>query len=391
MPSSIPREIKILSIGFLLIFFGFGGVERYVTQFFSDRGMIDAGFNSLILIYVFFTLSDPYSAVFVSRLGAKKCMVLGSIFYIAYILSLLSNSPATIYLASVLLGIGASLLWTGQSTYLVRASKSESYGKNSGFYSTLQSLGLGIGILTLGFLTSRVSFEKAFLLFSIFPLAGLIVLSRLRGFRAEKNQNHFRLMKKSLSSKTALKLSALWFAVNFGNGLTLGALPLQIKNLLGAPFIGILSSMFFIAPVLFSFFFGKLSDSAGRKNVIALALALLLASFASLYFQTATTLVAGIALYSLNSAIIRPASYALIGDISTRKNLAFIAALFWTAQNIGTVAALALSRLLNLDILHIYSISIIVVIMCSYLVLSTLAGLRTGEIRARISREISGR
>lgn len=387
MTKKIPAQIIILSTAFLLIFFGFGGVERYVTPFFSDRGLEGVGFNSLILLYAFFTLAEPAAAALVSRHGAKRCMVSGSLTYTIYILSLMAGSPAAIYLASVLLGFGGALLWTGQSTYLVQASKRESYGKNSGLFSTLQSLGLGAGILALGIVTAKISFEKSFLVFSVFPLMGFFALSLLREMPGGKAKERFTLMKKSLSSKTALKLSSLWLAVYFGNGLTIGALPIQIKEILGMPYVGLLSSSFFIAPVLFSYLFGNLSDRFGRRITVISSLSMLLASFVLFLFQTKAALIGGVALYALGLAAIRPSIPALTGDVSTKKNLPFLAALFWIAQGIGTVAALALSRVLLPGFAKIYLASALVAAV-SLLTLATLFREDTGKIRMMISKEI---
>ena len=116
MKFSISKEVKLLSLSFLLIFLGFNGVQQYITTFFSDIGAIDLGFQSLILIYLFFILFYPLSALFVSKYGAKRCMIISSVFYSIFILSLLSKSTVLIYFSSSLLGIAASLLWTGQNS-----------------------------------------------------------------------------------------------------------------------------------------------------------------------------------------------------------------------------------------------------------------------------------
>lgn len=133
MKFSLNQEIKLLSLGFLLIFFGYIGVQQYITTFFSDIGLVNLGFQSLIIIYLSFTLFCPISSIFISKYGAKKCMILSSLCYSLFIISLLSKSYLLIYLGSLIIGITASLLWTGQNSYLVRASDKKSYGKNSGF------------------------------------------------------------------------------------------------------------------------------------------------------------------------------------------------------------------------------------------------------------------
>jgi len=387
MVPAISDQVKILSACFLFIFFGFGAVQTYMMPFFSDYGLIDVGFRSLILIYLFFMISDPLSAIFISKYGAKKCMIFGTIFYFLFLISLLSKSFAAIYIASALLGIGASFLWTGQNTYLIRASSKKYYGESAGFFNMVYMAGGGAGVLVLSFMLSISSYESSFLLFSIFPIIGLLLLFRLADIRTQKKQDHIRLIKKSLSSRTALKLSILWFVISFCSGLTRGIIPLQINTILGISFVGILFSLFSIAPIFLSFFFGKLSDKVGRNKIIAAAYILQLAALLLLYFQNKIMLVLGIILFALSSAIMRPVTYALVGDVSTGKNLEYLAALFWTIENAGIVLALIFSQLLvsRIDIIYLISISSVVV---SSFFLLPLFRMNAGKIRDRISKEM---
>jgi len=385
---SINRNIKLLSLGFLLIFLGFNGVQQYVTLYFSDLGLAEVGFQSLILIYLFFTLFDPLSAVFVSKHGAKRGMIVASVFYSAFILALLSGSTILIYLGSSLLGIAASLLWTGQNSYLIRASDKRSYGASSGLFNSFQSLGSTIGVFILGFLISIYLFKIPFLVFAVFPLLGAILLFGLKDFRAEQKVNHFRLIRKSITSKTALRLSSVWFAVNFVFGLVIGIIPLQIKGVLGLYYVGILSSLFYILPILLSYFFGKLSDEKGRKKMIVISYLLLTAGLISLSLSSqALFLVLGILLLALNWAIIKPITMALVGDVATKTNLEFLTALFWMVQNIGVVSALILSQVFELEVTTLYLVSAFVVIL-SFVILLPLIRMDTERLRDKISKEV---
>ena len=388
MKPSLPKEIKILSLAFLLIFLGFNGVQQFVTTFFSESKIIDVGFDSLILIYLFFVLSNPLAAVFVSKYGAKKSMILASIFYSVFIFSLISKSVALIYFASILLGTAASFLWTGQNSYLIRASDEKTRGASSGFFNSFQSLGSVLGILILSFLIAKFSFNLSFLFFAIFPLIGFLLLSKLIDLRGEQNVNRFKLIKKSITSITALQFSIIWFSWSFIFGLIIGIIPVEIKNNLGMAYVGILSSLFYIIPILFSYIFGKFSDIKGRKPMIILSYIVCLLGLIALYFSNgAVLLVMGIILIAMNYAIIRPISLALVGDVATKDNLEFLAALFWMAQNVGIISALLLSRMFKTDVQIIYAISIFV-IGISILILFPLLRLKIEKIKEKISQEM---
>jgi len=388
MVISVNQPIKILSLSFLFIFLGFSGVERYLTAFFSEAGMTEVGFYSLILIYLFFLLFDPLSAVFVSKYGAKKCMILASIFYSLFILSLLSENVILIYFASALLGIAASFLWTGQNSYLIRVSDEKSYGAASGFFNSLKSLGAASGVLFLGFLITIFYFQLPFLIFSVFPLIGLILLLHLKDVRVEAKINRFQLLRKSITSKTALRLSALWFSLYFIFGLTIGIIPIQIKDILGIFYVGILSSLFFILAIILAYPLGKLSDIIGRKQMIIFSYILLILGLFSLYLSKSVfPLMVGILLLALIWTILRTVTIALVGDVATKNNLEFLTALFWMVQNIGVVSALFLSQIFKTEIQILYLISIFIVAIF-LIILLPLFRLKIEEIREKISQEV---
>lgn len=383
----ITKPIKILSFGFLLIFLGFNGVQSYVTAYFAESEMVEVGFRSLILIYLFFILFNPASAIFVSRYGAKKCIMIASIFYSLFIISLLSKSVILIYTFSSLLGIAAAFLWTGQGSYLIRASDEKSYGANAGFFNSLQSLGSAVGVLFFGFLVSAVFFGSSFLIFSSLPIIGFLLLFRLENIKiGEENLDRFKLVRKSLASKTALKLSCLYFSFMFVFGLVIGIVPIEIKNIVGVSHIGILSSLFYIMPIVFSFIFGKLSDIKGRKFMIILSYLLCSAGLIILYLSDEViSLILAILLLSMNYSIIRPVTMALIGDVSTKNNLEFLTALFSLASNVAVVSALIISSLFLTKMVYLISLSIIGI---SFVILLPLLKLEAKALKEIMSREI---
>ncbi len=383
----VSNEVKILSLAFLFIFLGFNGVQSYVTTYFSEGNLAEVGFRSLILIYLFFILFDPLSAVFVSKYGAKRCMVLASLFYSIFIVSLLSKSVPFIYISSSLLGIAASFLWTGQNSYLIRASEKESYGANAGFFSSFQSFGSAAGVLFLGFLVASFYFKLPFLIFSILPLFGFLLLFKLQDIKAEQKLDHFKLIKRCITSKTVWRLSTIGFSFMFVYGLIIGVVPIEIKNTIGVSSIGILSSLFYIMPILFAYLFGKFSDIKGRKIMIIYGYVLCIIGLISLYFaQGPILLIFGIVLLALNYAIIRPATMALVGDVATKSNLEFLTALFWMVQNIGVVSALIISSLLFTKTIYLISI---LAIGLSLFILLPLLRLKIDEIREKISQEVN--
>ncbi len=382
----INREIKLLSLSFLLIFFGYNATQQYLTTYFSTLGLEDLGFRLLILIFLSFLLSGPISAIVVSKYAAKKTMMIASLFYFLFIVSLTSGEVLLIYFASFLVGFAASLLWTGQNSYLVKASDEKTYGQNSGFFNSALTLGSASGILLLGFFINTFSFKSSFLIYSLLPLIGLILLVQLKDLPTEQKTNQLKLVKKFIKSMTALKLSAFYFSFSFIFGLVLGLIPIEIKNTLSIAYVSLLTFIFWIMPIVFSYISGKISDVKGRKIMIVAAYIFGILGLTSLYFsQYSILLVIAIVLLALSYAIFRPMSFALVGDVSVERDLVPLTALFWMAQNVGILSALLISSEIQTRVIYLISIA---VIFASLFVLLPLLKLDLKEIKIKLSQEI---
>jgi len=386
MERRINRNVLIISLAFLFIFFGFGGVHSFITTYFSQLNMVHVGFISLILIYLFMMLLSPLAGIFVSKFGSKKCMIFGALFYSLFIFTLLTGSVLLIYIASILLGLGAALIWTGQGSYLIRASDEKFYGGAAGFFNTLSILGISIGILLLGFLVSIFSFKGPFFVYAFLPLVGFWLLWGLEDLRTKESTNQFVLIKKSIRNSTVWRLSLFMFSFNFVSGLVIGIIPLKIKSILGVTYIGILLSLYYLVPIISSYVFGKFSDIKGRKKFIIYSYLIGIAGLLFLYFSLGPfLLILGMVLLALDFAIAKPMSIALVGDVTTENNIDFVVALFGMIQTSGMVIALSLGSFVEGRI--VYMISAIVMAI-SLLILFPLFRMSFTKIKEKLSREI---
>ena len=383
----INKNILLLSSAFMFIFFAFGSVERYITTFFSEQGFSNVGFYSLILIYVFFTITNPWVTGFISKYGAKKSMMLGTIMYGFFIISVSINSINLVYVSSALLGISAVLLWVGQSSYLIKASNKENFGANAGIFTTLLFLGSGIGTPLLGFLIKLLSFRLSFLIYSILPFVSIVLLSRLYDFKTEAKAKNFKSILIVFKNTVALKLASTWFALSFVLGLAIGIIPIDITRTLGIVYVGILISAFSIVPLFASYISGKTSDKFGRKNIIKLSYTLLLIGLGLLYLSGTISLVLGIIILALSFTMLRTMTFALLGDIASKNNLETLTSFFWMMTTIGTVFALLLSTLIKTHT-TIYLISFII---GTILFISKLSILRFSldSIKQKLAKEIN--
>lgn len=378
-----PADLKKLSWGFFFLFFGYNSVQQYLTNYFDQDGLYAVGFKVLILIYLFFTLADPLSAVVVSRFGPKASMIAGTVFYCLFILAVATKLPMVIYPAGVLLGVAAALLWTGQNSYIIRVSDPTAYGRSIGFFGTFMALGPALGIPLFGFLISKVSFNIPLLIFAVFPLIGLLYLFQLKNVAVEPVSDHWRLLRKTFTSKMILRLAFIWLASFFAFGLAIGLIPISIGRSLGLGFVGPLTLIFYLLPIILSYFLGSISDKYNRLALMAGLLLLGSLGLLLLFFANSPPLFfIGVLLLAASSS--SPVAGALVGDVSNNRNLAFLTAVLWTAENIGIVSALVLSSFVQSR--NTYLLSMMVLLSAAgvaYLLSKT----RIEKIKEVLSRE----
>ncbi|CAL4072875.1 unnamed protein product [Meganyctiphanes norvegica] len=139
------RNVLILGVAFMLVFTSFqtqGNMQQVVIKSIQhdDPTFQGSGYISLAVIYAVFATFNWLSPSCLSLMGPKLTMIIGGITYGLFIASFLWPQTWLLYTASILVGAGAALIWTGQGNYLTLMSDQETISRNSGiFWAMLQS------------------------------------------------------------------------------------------------------------------------------------------------------------------------------------------------------------------------------------------------------------
>lgn len=357
-----PADLKFLGLGFFFVFIGYSGIQRYVAPFFSELGMHEVGFESLLLIYISFIIASPFAGIFISKHGAKHAIILAAVLYSLFIVSLASGSLAILYISSILLGIAAAFIWNGHSIYALRKSDSKKYGRTLGFLETFKAIGSALSPMLVGLIVVQFSFKIAFLFFALTPLIGILFFARMSEIPA-KNPSTFLEFLKTMKGITLLRISAFWFSMNFVLGLSIGAIPLSINNEFGLIYVGIIQSLVYLSSISLFYIAGRFSDRIGRAKAITIFYIILSLALISLYISGKIFILIGVILATLAVTIGRPSASGLIGDIAPKKHLETVSSFLWFMQNLGAVSALAISRIFNKDLDLIYLTSLVVIII----------------------------
>ncbi|XP_042561708.1 UNC93-like protein MFSD11 [Clupea harengus] len=135
-------NVVVLGIGFLFIFTAFttlGNIEQTVLKSLKNDTFAGSGYHSLGIIYGVFSFSNLLAPTVVAITGPQLTMFLSGILYSGYIAVFITPYTWSLYLTSVLIGMGAAMLWTAQGHFLVDNSDASTINRNTGvFWALLQ-------------------------------------------------------------------------------------------------------------------------------------------------------------------------------------------------------------------------------------------------------------
>lgn len=147
-------NVAILGVGFLFIFTAFttcGNVEQTVVKSLRNETFSGSGYYSLGIIYGIFSFSNLLAPTVVAVIGAKLCMFTSGLLYSGYIAVFILPFTWSFYLTSVLIGIGAAMLWTAQGQFLVENSEASTINRNTGMFWALLQCSMIFGNLCIYF------------------------------------------------------------------------------------------------------------------------------------------------------------------------------------------------------------------------------------------------
>lgn len=147
-------NVVILGIGFLFIFTAFttcGNIEQTVVKNLDNSTFTGSGYHSLGIIYGVFSFANLIASTVVAVIGPKITMFLSGLLYSGYIAVFVIPTTWAFYLTSVLIGIGAALLWTAQGQFLVENSEASTINRNTGMFWALLQCSMLFGNLYIYF------------------------------------------------------------------------------------------------------------------------------------------------------------------------------------------------------------------------------------------------
>uniref|UniRef100_A0A8C7VME3 Uncharacterized protein n=1 Tax=Oncorhynchus mykiss TaxID=8022 RepID=A0A8C7VME3_ONCMY len=147
-------NVVILGLGFLLIFTAFttcGNIEQTIVKSLDNDTFTGSGYHSLGIIYGIFSFSNLLAPTVVAIIGPQFTMFFSGILYSGYVAVFITPSTWSFYFTSVLIGIGAAMLWTAQGHFLVENSDASTINRNTGMFWALLQCSMLFGNLYIYF------------------------------------------------------------------------------------------------------------------------------------------------------------------------------------------------------------------------------------------------
>jgi MFS family permease len=91
----------------------------------------------LSIIYATFTVLNFIAPALIKLLGTRSALVFGGSAYVLFLAGFLHVNQWFLYASSVLLGLGAAIIWTAQGKYLTLNSNENNAAKHSSLFLAL--------------------------------------------------------------------------------------------------------------------------------------------------------------------------------------------------------------------------------------------------------------
>ena len=282
-------RVIILGTAFMFLFSAFQTVSMAEESILdgarreSNGTFHGDGYTSLATVYAVFAVSNWAAPSIVSILGPILSMVLGAICYFLFVISFLKPMTATLYIASVLVGVGAAVIWTAQGNYLTINSDSTTISRNSGVFWALLQMSLFLGNMYVYFkfggevIITAATRTTLFIVLSSAAVAGIVFFLILICIRVSDEDfitiNPRRKSESNTDSMTESLISTASSSTNVDTSSPENSVPAgpleAFKNsihLMGTPNMLLLSITFAYTGFELTFFSGVYGTMAGHTQ-----------------------------------------------------------------------------------------------------------------------------
>jgi len=288
-----------MSLSMLGVFIAYSGLQNLVSSILGKLG-----YWCIATIYIAFSFSALIvGPSVVDALGSKLSLFVGALCYSSFIIANLWPRYETLIPTAAALGIGASILWTAEGSYLTTAAANYALKKNkerrsamglfNGIFFALFQINQVVGNLISGFILSNSDGHGSsyqVLMYTYISIAGVATLTMLLipvetapaseetgSLNSEEQKVRPSILSKIFRALLLLKdpkcflLIPIMFYSGIEQAFVAGDFTSAIiAESVGRNQIGFVMAVFGVFNVLFSFLFGRIADKLGSGYLVIL-------------------------------------------------------------------------------------------------------------------------
>lgn len=347
--TSIRRNIFLISTAFFFIFFGFGTAQQYLVLVFAAQGRVYLALSVLFILYSTFLFTGIIVTKIIPWLGGlKKSLFIGAFTYFLFVASVAVNNTAILYAVSILIGVGAGLLWVSSGQIIADSSDEHTVGRNLAYQMIGLYSGNILGIYTGSYLIQTLSVKQTYLLLTLSILCGIFFLP---GVQPVKEEIKNRLFKPYyMFSWQMVVLFPLIFGANFLQTQVFTAMNIIIVNLLGIGSVALLVTMIKVSNIVGSFSSGTISGWFSKAILLAILVVVAgLGIFLFIGTQIRALIFLGTILIGFSMAAIYPVCLAWLKEKLPAEEYLYALGVFHVYGNLGVLGAITANLNLSVD------------------------------------------
>jgi MFS family permease len=286
-------------------------------------------------------LSRPFSGKLTDHVGRIPVMAFGSLvcFICGGLYPLLHTVQGFLFLRFIH-GMSTGTKPTATSAYVADVIPEDRRGEAQGSLGIFTATGMSIGPAIGSFFASSYGLDQMFYISSVFALASIIILSRMKETlpKAMKSRLQLSLFKigwKDVFEPKIVPVFWIMLFVSFSSGAMITLIP-DTSKLVGWSNKGLFFTVYTIASIVIRFFFSKASDKYGRIPVLLFgSFTLGLSMLLLVYELSSFTLLCSAILFGIAWGFNTPTLAAWTNDLGDKNHMGRAMATMYIALEAG--------------------------------------------------------
>ncbi|TBH70060.1 MFS transporter [Aquirufa antheringensis] len=285
--------------------------------------------------------SRPFSGKLTDHIGRIPIMAFGSLvcFICGGLYPMLHTVQGFLFLRFIH-GMSTGTKPTATAAYVADVIPEDRRGEAQGSLGIFTATGMSIGPAIGSFLAAHYGLDQMFYISSIFALASIVILSRMKETlpKAMKSRFSFSLFRigwKDVFEPKVVPVFWVMLFVSFSAGAMITLIP-DTSKLVGWTNKGLYFTIYTISSILIRFFFSKASDQYGRIPVLIFGCFMLSLSMCLLVFSANSyLLIVSAIIYGMAWGVNTPTLAAWTNDLGDKNHMGRAMATMYIALEAG--------------------------------------------------------